>query len=267
MVDYIISGIVDEVSPILDEQLMVLNKQKFSHMEIRNIQGFNVTCLSDQDLRILSRKLEFDEVLVTGVYSNIGRVSINDNFDTQLEEFKRVVEVANILSTTRIRISSWFIHENEDYSNYHNKVIEQLGYLSEYAKKQEVYCFLENEKSTYMDTSEKVLAINKDLKDYIKFAFNPANTIENSYDFYININNLIDYFYIKDVMTAGADIEDLVRMLVSHKENHNQTVLTVQPSLFIANKGYFSYKEGEINFDNTITKLKSVLHEQGFSYI
>ncbi len=269
MVDFIISGIVDEVSSILDEQLMVLNKHKFSHIEIRNINGLNVTKLSDQNLRILSRKLEFDEVDVTGINSKIGQVSINDKFDIQLEQFKRVVEVANILSTVRVRISSWLIPENEDYSNYHNKVVDQLGVLSEYAKKQSVKCFVENEKLHYMDNSNRVVGINRELEN-IKFVFNPTNTnlsLETPYDFYVNTSSLIDYFYISDVIPKGYDVADIIKILSAHKQNNNQTVLTIHPSLFTANNGDFSYKEGGVNFDNTITKLKLILQEQGFSYI
>lgn len=279
MVDFIISALTDEYSTMLDEQLMTLKKHNFSHIEIRNIDGKDILELSDENLRIVSRKLEFDEVDVTGICSKIGRVSINEKFDIQLEEFKRVVEVANILSTTRVRISSWFIPENEDYSNYHNKVIEQLSILSEYAIKQKVNCFVENEKLSYMNTSKRVQAINKELKDYIKFVFNPANTLltnETPYNFYLNVNKLIDYFYIKDVTTEGVIVPccegicDINKMLLDHK-NNNQTVLVLQPGLFISNDSKdnhkYHYENNIVAFDVAMNNLKSTLEKEGFSYI
>lgn len=280
MVDFIVSAFADESSSMLDEQLMALNKHKFSHIELRTIDNKDICTLSNEEIRIVSRKLEFDEVDVTAICSQIGRVDINDNFDTQLEQFKRTVEIANILSTTRVRISSFFIPENEDYSNYHNKVIDQLGVLSEYAKSQGVFAFLENENGSYADTSARICCIQKELKNYLKFLFNPANTVgvgESCYDFYLNICDFIDYFYIKDalddgrIVPVGAGVCDIANFLSHYHKNYSEkssVVLTLQSGLYIANDGLdYHYENTVVAFDTAMNALKSTLAKEGFSYI
>lgn len=284
MVDFILSAFTDEASPMLDEQIMSSNKHKFSHIELRTIDGKNITELTDDELRVLSRKLEFDEIDVSAICSPIGRVSIDDDFAIQFEKFKRTVEVANILSTTRIRISSFFIPTTQDgsynYENYHNKVIDQLGTLGEYSKKQGVFCFIENEHRSYADTSTRILSVHKELKDYVKFLFNPANTVlsgENCYDFYSNISSIIDYFYIKDalingdIVPTGAGVCDIAKILAHYHKTYSDklpTVLTLQPGLFIANDRLdYHYENSIVAFDVAMNALKSTLEKEGFFYI
>lgn len=280
MVDFIVSAFADESSSMLDEQLMALNKHKFSHIELRNIDNKDISTLSNEEIRIVSRKLEFDEVDVTAICSQIGRVNINDNFETQLEQFKRTVEIANILSTTRVRISSFFIPENDDYSHYHNKVIDQLGVLAEYAKSQGIFTFLENENGSYADTSSRICSIHKDLKGYLKFLFNPANTIgvgEKCYDFYLKVSDFIDYFYIKDalndstIVPVGDGVCDIDKILSHYNKNYSEkssVVLTLQPGLYIANDGLdYHYENKIVAFDTAMNALKSTLMKEGFSYI
>lgn len=280
MVNFIVSAFTDESSSMLDEQLMALNKHKVSHIELRTIDNKDVTTLSNEEIRIVSRKLEFDEVDVSAVCSQIGRVNINDNFDWQLEQFKRTVEIANILSTTRIRISGFFIPEHEDYSNFHNKVIDQLGVLAEYAKSQGVYAFLENENGSYANTSERICCIHKELKDYLKFLFNPANTVglgEDCYDFYLNVSHFIDYFYMKDalndktIVPVGNGVCNIDKILSHFHNNYSDkssVVLTLQPGLYIANDGLdYHYENKIVAFDTAMNALKSTLLKEGFSYI
>lgn len=280
MVGFILSAFTDELSPMLDEQIMVLKKHKFSHIELRTINNKNITELSNEEVRIVSRKLEFDEVDVSSICSQIGRVSVNDNFDWQLEQFKRTVEIANIMSTTRIRISSFFIPQEEDYAKYQGEIVHRLGVLSEYATKQGVSAFLENEQGTYADSSARIYSIHRELRDNIKFIFNPANTIstgEDCYKFYLNISNLIDYFYIKDaradgtIVPVGDGVCDIVKILSHYRKNYMRktpVVLTLQPGLFIANDGLeYHYENSSVAFDIAMTTLKSKLEKEGLPYI
>lgn len=278
MVDFIISAFTDEFSPMLEEQIMSLKKHNFSHIELRSINGRDISSFNENEIRIISRKLEFDEVDVSGIGSPIGRVSINDDFNLQLEQFKKTVEIANILSTTQIRISSFFIPDNHNYEDYHNEVVERLGILAEYSKKQNVFCCLENEKGSYADTSNRIISINKDLNGYLKFIFNPANTVlvcEDCFEFYLEICNLIDYFYIKDALTdatlvpIGNGVCDIAKILSHYHNNISKTsvMLTLQPGLFISNDDVeYHYKNETIAFDTAIDALKSTLKKEGFSY-
>lgn len=279
MFDFVVSAFTDECSSMLDEQLMSLNKHKTSHIELRNIDGKDIVDLSNEEVRIVSRKLEFDEVDVSAICSPIGRVMIDESFEWQLERFKRSVEIANILSTTRVRVSSFFIPQNCDYSNYHNQVIEKLGVLCEYAKSQGVSVLLENEQGSYADNSARILAVKRELKELVKFVFNPANTVtveESCFEFYSNIFELVECFYIKDALQDGTLVPigegvcEIGRILTHYKHNTNKSsvVLTLQPGLYIANDGAkYHYENTVVAFDTAMNALKSTLEKEGFSYI
>lgn len=280
MVDFIISAFTDELSPMLDEQLMTLKKYNTSHIELRNIDRKDISTLSNEEIRILSRKLEFDEVDVSAICSQVGRVGINDNFDNQLEIFKRTVEIANIIATTRVRISSFFIPLDEDYSNYHNKVIDHLGVLCEYAKSQGINTFVENEKFSYCDISNRMNLVKKELKEYVKFVFNPANSVlsgETPFECYSKVSEFIDYFYLKDALSDGSivpigegicEIDKILNHYKTTYKNKSDVVLTLQSGLYIANDGVkYHYENENVAFDIAMKSLKSTLEKEGFLYI
>lgn len=205
MSDIRIYAFSDEASADVDKQITALVRNNLQGMEIRNVDGTNVSDITIEKAKEVKSKLDTNGLCVWSVGSPIGKISTTDDFGMHLDKFKHTLEIAKTLDSHNIRLFSFYTPKRKNPDNYKNEVIDRLGKFCEVAKEYDIFLCHENEKGIYGDTAERCLEIHKTLPD-IKGVFDPANFVQcgvNTLNAWEMLKDYVYYMHIKDALPSG----------------------------------------------------------------
>lgn len=220
----------DEASNELQGQVEALKRNNIGLLEIRGVDGQNIKGISYEKIKEIRRVLDENQIGVWSIGSPVGKYKVDDNFEGQLDEFKRLCEYAEILGAQRIRMFSFF-SKNQD------EVFKNLEALSNACPSDVIMCH-ENEKGIFGDDIDSCVKIHQQFKK-IKMVFDPANFVQcgvNTLEAWEKLNKYVDYMHIKDAMAdkrvvrAGYGIGNIEK-LVSMYAQKGGSVLTLEPHL------------------------------------
>lgn len=243
MSDIRVYAFSDEASADIDGQINALIRNRLQGMEIRNVDGTNVSDITAQKAKEVKNKLDAHGLCVWSVGSPIGKINITDDFGKHLDKFKHTLEIAKILDSRNIRLFSFYAPKRKNPDNYKNDVIDRLGQFCEEAKKYNIVLCHENEKGIFGDTAERCLEIHKALPD-IKGVFDPANFVQcgvNTLNAWEMLKDYVYYMHIKDALPSGFVVPagkgaGNVQKIAEEYISHGGTDFTIEPHL-IAFKG------------------------------
>ena len=200
----VLSGFADEIDPMMDQQLRVLNDLGIGHIELRGVDGNNITSLSLEETEKLKEKLDQARIKVSAIGSPLGKISIYDAFEPHLHLFDHVAKQAEILETKYIRLFSFYDAEDKDRDEVMRRMDQFLQHTPE-----ELILLHENEKGIYGNTAPRCLDLLENFKGAPLFAtYDPANLIQEKQDALESFDLLkpyIRYVHVKDArMEDGA---------------------------------------------------------------
>ena len=259
-----IYAFADEASANIDEQIKAMKENKLDGLEIRNVDGVNISRITKEKAEEVRKKLDDAGLRVWTIGSPIGKIDIEkDDFALHTEKFKHTLELADILGAENIRLFSFFTPaENRD--SYKDKVIERLGAFCEIARRSGITLCHENEKGIYGDIPERCLEIHKALPE-MKAIFDPANYVQCEVDTlkaWEMIKPYVKYLHIKDaladgnVVPAGKGIGNVKFILDDYIRNGGDSV-TVEPHLTVFDGLKALEKEGDISVVGEVYKYSS----------
>lgn len=264
-----IYAFADEASPMIDQQIEAMNRNSLNGLEIRNVDGTNVSEITVEKAVEVRKKLEDNGLSVWAVGSPIGKTDINGNFQKDIESFKHTLEIAHTLNAENMRIFSFYIPQDKAPSEFKNEVIDRLGKFTEIAEGSGIILCHENEKGIYGDNAERCFDILKALPQ-IKGIFDPANFVQCGVDTlkaWDMLGEYIKYMHIKDAMTDGSVVPagfgaGNVKEIVNKYMNNGGSEFTIEPHLAVfdglagleregeeSNVGKFVYKSNASSFD------------------
>ncbi len=275
-----IYAFADEASPNIDEQITALKRNGLDGLEIRNVDGVNVSDITLEKAKEVKTKLDANGLITWSIGSPIGKIDIEkDDFKAHLEKLKHTLEIADILESKNIRMFSFYMPEGKDVLDYKNEVIDRLGQMCEIAKIHNVFLCHENEKGIYGDIPERCLEIHKAIPK-LKGIFDPANFVQSNSDTLEAWDMLKDYIYymhIKDakidgtVVPAGmgdGNVEKVVKNFIEKGGNS----FTIEPHLTVfegfshlERKGEtsviteYGYPDSNTAFDTACNAFKGLL--------
>ena len=241
MAEFLLSAFADEGGKTLIEQIKALKDNNLTHIEPRGIDGVNISDYTSDMAKEMKKILDDNGIGVSSIGSPFGKIGIKDSFEPHFEKFKQTVENACILGTENIRMFSFFIEEEDDYTACRDEVMERLEKMCDYSLKSGIWCCHENEKDIYGDTDDRCLDILTSLKGKIKGIFDPANFIQCGVDIlaaYEKLGDYIEYMHIKDarfsdgfVVPPGTGDGHLPELLAQFKKKDGKRFLTLEPHL------------------------------------
>lgn len=275
-----IYAFADEASPNIDEQIAALKRNGLNGLEIRNVDGVNISDITLEKAKEVKQKLSSNGLITWSVGSPIGKIDIEkDDFKAHIEKLKHTLEIANILESKNIRMFSFYMPEGKEASDYKKEVIDRLGQMCEIAKTHNVFLCHENEKGIYGDIPERCLEIHKAIPK-LKGIFDPANFVQSNSDTLEAWDMLKDYIYymhIKDakidgtVVPAGmgdGNVEKVVKNFIEKGGNS----FTIEPHLTVfegfshlERKGEtsviteYGYPDSNTAFDTACNAFKGLL--------
>lgn len=258
-----IFAFADEASPLVDGQIRAMRECGIDGLEIRNVDGVNISDISADKAREVRKKLEASGLTVWSIGSPIGKIDIEDDFDAHLDKFKHTLELSFVLGAQNIRLFSFYT-ENKDKNDCRNEVIERLGRMVETAEGSGITLCHENEKGIYGDTPERCLEIHKALPT-VRAIFDPANYIQCGVDTIAAWEMLADYvkyLHVKDalangfVVPAGCGIGNLKHILDDFRSRGGECV-TLEPHLSVFDGLSSLEKQGETSVVGEIYRYPS----------
>lgn len=277
MLDFILSAFTDEAGDALSQQILAMKENAISHMEIRSVDGRNVSDLSIEETKGIHNALSEEGLGVWSIGSPIGKISLQDDFARHLDKFKHTLELAHVLEASRMRIFSFYLNGAQP-EDCRSQVLDQLGQFAEVAEGSGVTLCLENEKGIYGDIPERALELHQALPT-IRAVFDPANYVQCGVDTmkaWQLTAPYVDYMHIKDsledgsIVPPGEGIGKLAELLPLYFAAGGK-VLTMEPHLWeftslqsLENGGETS-KIGSFactqrgSFDLAVNKLKELI--------
>ncbi len=271
----------DEADSAISGQIKALHENDIELLEIRGVDGKNITELSIDEMKDLRKRLDDEGIKIWSIGSPIGKIEMEDDFEKHLEVFRHTLELADIAGAERMRIFSFFM-KAEDAPKYKNEVIDRLGKFLDIAKGSGVLLCHENEKDIYGDIPERCVDIHKALPE-LPAIFDPANFVQCGADTikawellapYINYMHMKDATENKMVAPAGKGIGNIPELLEKYAKLGGG-VITLEPHLYeflglsaleregaksVIGKGYETRREA---FDAGVSALKDLISEAG----
>lgn len=239
MKDIKVYAFADEASPSIDGQIKAMLKNDVDGLEIRNVDGTNISWITNEKAKEVRGKLDAFGLRTWSIGSPIGKQNIDDPFEPHLDVFKHTLELAHILGAENIRLFSFFT-PSENRDSYKDKVIEYLARFVEAAKGSGITLCHENEKGIYGDEPERCLEIHKALPE-LKAIFDPANYVQcrvNTWNAWNMLKPYVKYLHIKDadeetyVVPAGKGLGNVGIILDEYRKLGGDSV-TIEPHLAV----------------------------------
>jgi hypothetical protein len=104
-----IYAFADEADSRVDGQILAMKRNNLSGLEIRGVDGENVSSISVGKAKEVRRMLDGSGLTTWSIGSPIGKIGIRDDFDAHLELYKHVLEISDILGAKNIRLFSFYI--------------------------------------------------------------------------------------------------------------------------------------------------------------
>lgn len=275
-----IYAFADEASPSIDGQVAAMKRNGLDGLEIRGVDGENVSSISLDKARQVRRKLDDAGLHVWSVGSPIGKIDIETgDFAAHLDQLRHTLEVARVLGAGRLRMFSFYIPAGKDPAGYRDEVIDRVGQMLRLGEGSGVVFCHENEKGIYGDNAARCADLHREFPA-LRGVFDPANFVQCGQDTWAAweaLHPAVDYLHIKDalpdgnVVPAGKGVGNVRRILDAYRAQGGQAV-TVEPHLRVfdglaglerdgqaSRVGGYGYASSGEAFDAACAALKDLL--------
>ena len=259
-------------------QIKALAENAIPYLEIRGVDGTNIADLPREKALQFKSELDAAGIRVWSIGSPAGKTNIHDDFDKALDQFRRLLDMAEIFKAKRIRLFSFYGTDGSD--EYFEEVCRRLNVFCDLCEEKGIIPCHENEKGIYGDIATRCLAIHKAVPR-LKAVFDPANFIQCGQDVMEAWKMLfpyVEYGHIKDaapdghIVPPGDGIGHLSEYLPLFAAQGGE-VLTLEPHLaeFVGLKalegeqdrsevGGLNFENNRAAFDHAVIKLKEIIN-------
>ena len=272
---FTLCAFADEADSTLTGQIAALNENKISLLEIRGVDGENISQVLKSKAKKIKKQIDESNIKVWSIGSPAGKIKFNDDFTSHLDEFKHMLELADILGASRFRLFSFYGYTGGTAAR--DCVFDRLARFAAAAEGSGVTLCHENEKDIYGETADACLDIHKNIPS-IKAVFDPANFVQagqDPWDAWKKLCSYVDYIHIKDALKNGQVVpagqgDGYIPEILAACENSSGRVLTLEPHLseFVGlsalengqtMKRMQSYPSQRAAFDVAVNALKNLI--------
>ncbi len=215
------TGFADEAALSIDRQIKVTNELGWKNIESRNIDGTNISDVSDEEFEEVYQKLQDSGIKINCFGSAVANWGKNpaseEDFQKSLAELKQAIPRMKKLGTKMIRGMSFGIPQNfdlEDSPELEKKVIEKLKILVEMCEEADITYVHENCMNYFSQSYQHMDRLLETMdSDYFKIVFDTGNPVfsdnrigeapyqkQTTWEAYQHLKDKIEYIHIKDGM-------------------------------------------------------------------
>ena len=276
----VLSAFADEYKTEFDGQLEGLNKFGIDYIELRFVDGVNVSALTPEQVKMVKKKLAEKNIKVSAIGSPLGKINTADDMDSEMAKAERVFAIANELESKNIRMFSFYLDERRTKEENRAIVFSSLERMVKLASKYGVTLCHENEAKIYGESPEACREILDYFGGEMKCVFDMGNFRLDAYEPYPKAYNLlrdyIEYFHIKDSLAAGAIVPpgcgegQIAELIAAHSEySKSDFFITLEPHLqtfsglnSLVGKGFvnpYKYENSQLSFADAVEKMRAIL--------
>lgn len=243
MANFKLCAFADEYSANIDEQIEGLHANGIEYVELRNVDGTNVSEITLDKAREVRSKFDAAGIKVWSIGSPIGKIDLTDDIAQHIKTLENTIEVAKILDCDKIRMFSFFIPHDADKTALFDEVKSRLSLMLDVAEQHNIILCHENEKGIFGDTVDSCAKLRDFFGDRLKIVFDPANYCQVGEETYPHgysvLGDDIFYMHIKDafisdgrVVPAGFGDGHVPEILAEiNKRVKGDFILTLEPHL------------------------------------
>ncbi len=276
--EFILSAFGDEIADDLDQQLDVLEEEEIRFLELRGAWGKNVSEFTNEDLKRIEQSLAMRGIGVSAIGSPIGKQLITDPFEPELKRFERILEIADWVGSSYVRLFSFYMPPEEGpaaYEKYRSEVCKRLEKMAIMSQPYGLILLHENEKGIYGDIPERCADLIHEVGSAnLRAVFDPANFVQVGVkpftEAYPLLEPQITYLHIKDaffedgrVVVAGAGEGELEPVLLALKETGYVGYASLEPHLQAS--GQYGGFSGPQLFHEAVVAFRELLERVGVS--
>ena len=279
MRNFMLSAFVDEYADSFDEQLSGLLQFGIRNIELRHLDGRNISVLSKKEIEEAKRKMDIAGIKASAIGSPIGKIKLDGDMDAHLEMARHIFEAANILETRFVRIFSFYAPDGKNITEMKSEAFDALEKLVMISRSHGVVLCHENEAKIYGDTPSRCREILDYFEGGIKCVFDMGNFVLEGVDPYPEAYELlkkdIAYFHIKDAFAEGmivpagkgnAHIKEIIEAHRSYAsedffvslEPHLQTFSGLNALVGRRFENPYQYPDKKSAFADAVTKFKEM---------
>jgi len=204
-----IYAFADEASPRIDEQIKAMVRNGLQGLEIRNVDGENVSAISLDKAREVRKKLDDAGLITWSIGSPLGKIDIEKgSFEEHLDSLRHTLEVASVLGAKNIRMFSFFLPAGKDPALFRNQVMDRLHRMVEVSAGSGIALCHENEKGIYGDVATRCLDVLTEVPE-LHGVFDPANFVQcgqDTLEAWEMLKDRINYMHIKDALFSDSSV-------------------------------------------------------------
>ena len=274
-----ISAFADEYADSFEEQLTALNEFEIENIEIRFLNGKNISVLKRNEATEAKKKLDAFGINVSAIGSPIGKIQLDGDINDHLETAKRIFESANIFDTRYIRVFSFYAPNGKDIADMKSEVLYYLEKFVVLAREYGITLCHENEAKIYGDTPNRCKELLDHFSGELKCVFDMGNFVlegAEPYTAYELLKEDIAYFHIKDALSQGAIVPagkgeaKIKEILSAHREYakedffvslepHLQTFSGLNALVGRTFDNPYKYTDQKAAFSDAVTKFKELI--------
>ena len=279
MSNFQLSAFADEYAASLDEQIRTLHTHGIGYLEIRHVDGKNISVLTEGEVKEVKRKLDDAGIGTSAIGSPLGKIKLDGDLDAHMETARRVFDFANLLGTKFVRMFSFYAPNDKCITDMKGEVFDALERMLLLASEHGITLCHENEARIYGDTPIRCREILDYFDGKIKCVFDMGNYVLEGVDPYPAAYELlrsdIAYFHIKDALAAGAIVPagkgdaKIREILLSHKDYANEDFfVSLEPHLqtfsglnALVGRSFqnpYQYADAKCAFDDAVIKFKEL---------
>ena len=244
-----LSAFADEAGPTSNEQVAALKQAGLRYIDIRGIDGHNITVLPLDLAKVIRGKLDAAGIKVGMYGSPIGKIDITEDVNIDLQKLRHLGALRPILGGSEVRIFSYYTKTGKPHAEFQAESFRRLAQLKALAKELGLVLYHENESNIFGDKSDDVCAIAKEFRDV-----GPGGTFRMIFDFgnynagheevwecWLKLRATTDAIHIKDNVhsadgkmhhvAAGQGNGQIPRILADAVARHWHGPLVVEPHL------------------------------------
>src|SRR5215813_5443767 len=105
---WIFTGFADEAGDTADQQIAALKRAGMRFVDLRSIEGGNITVLPVDKATIIRKKFDAAGIRVNMFGSPIGKIDIGDDVKLDIQKLEHLAKLAPVFDCRSIRIFSYF---------------------------------------------------------------------------------------------------------------------------------------------------------------
>ncbi|RYG71456.1 hypothetical protein EON80_05200 [bacterium] len=207
--NWTLSAFADEAAPSCEAQIAGLQRAGLSRIDIRSIEGHNISTLPLDIAGEVKKKLDDAGITVQMLGSPIGKIDIGDDVASDITKLRHIGSLAPILGCNAVRIFSYYNKAGVSHIEWMAKSLFRLETLRDEAKAMGLVLYHENERHIFGDLGADVLQIAELRDDNFKLIFDFDNYNQSGEDVWatwLKLADQTDSFHLKDSTTDNMHV-------------------------------------------------------------